>query len=114
MTRQDLAPGYQLVQSAHAIADFSIHFPMEFKQWHSSSNYLACLSVKDEESLQALVSKLLSENIKHIAFRESDLGNQITAIAIEPSTMTRKICSSFQLALRDCEIGLNKHSTLKK
>ena len=113
MTRQDLAPGYQVVQTAHAMADFGIQYPREFQQWHSSSNYLACLSVKDEQSLQSLASKLLGEGIKHIAFRESDLGNQITAIAIEPSERTRKICSSFPLALKEGS-GLNKHSNIKQ
>jgi hypothetical protein len=96
------------------MADFGIQYPKEFQQWHSSSNYLACLSVKDETSLQALAHKLLSEGIKHITFRESDLGNQITAIAIEPCEMTRKICSSFPLALRECVNGLNKHSNIKQ
>jgi len=100
------------VQSAHAIADFGINYPKEFQYWHSSSNYLACLSVKDEISLQMLASKLSKENIKHITFREPDLGNQITAIAIEPSDMTRRICSSFPLALKELNQGLNKHSIL--
>ena len=112
MTRQDLAPGYQLVQTAHAMADFGIQYPKEFHQWHSTSNYLACLSARDEQSLQALASKLLSENIKHVTFRESDLNDQITAIAIEPSDMTRRICSSFPLALKELNQGLNKHSQL--
>lgn len=113
VTRRDLAPGYQLVQTAHAIADLAISFPKEFQQWHSSSNYLACLSVKDEQSLQALASKLVSENIKHVTFREPDLENQITAISIEPTEMTRKICSSFPLALKECGSELlNKHSKI--
>jgi hypothetical protein len=112
VTRQDLAPGYQLVQTAHAMADFGIQYPEEFQQWHSTSNYLACLSVKDEQSLQLLSSKLSNENIKHIIFRESDLKDQITAIAIEPTDTARRICSSFPLALKELNQGLNKHSQL--
>lgn len=110
VTRQDLSSGYQLVQTAHAMADFAIQYPKEFQQWHSSSNYLACLSTKDESSLRNLLHRLIAEGIKHVTFTEPDLENQITAIAIEPSEMTRRICSSFPLALKECNNGLNKHS----
>lgn len=110
MTRQDLAPGYALTQTVHAMADFSISHPREFQQWHSSSNYLACLSVKDEQSLQALEFKLLSEGIKHTTFREPDIQNQITAIAIEPSDRAKRICSSFPLALKNLSSGITKHT----
>ncbi len=94
------------------MADFATSFPKEFQQWHSTSNYLACLSVKDEMSLQKLSHKLLCEGIKHISFTEPDLGNQITAIAIEPIDMARRICSSFPLALKELNHGLNKHSNI--
>jgi len=96
------------------MADFATSYPKEFQQWHSTSNYLACLSVKDENSLQALSHKLMCEDIKHITFTEPDLGNQITAIAIEPTDMARRICSSFPLALKECTNGLNKHSIIKQ
>lgn len=94
------------------MADFAISHPREFQSWHSSSNYLACLSVKDEHTLSTLAHKLSAEGIKHTTFREPDLGNQITAITIEPSDMVRRICSSFPLALKEHSNGLNKHSTI--
>jgi len=56
----------------------------------------------------------MCEDIKHITFTEPDLGNQITAIAIEPTDMARRICSSFPLALKECTNGLNKHSIIKQ
>lgn len=96
------------------MADFGIHFPEQYKQWHTSSNYLICLSAKDEQALHALAAKLLAEGIKHSMFREPQLGNQVTAISIEPSERTRKICSNFPLALKDLGLGLNKHSNIKE
>jgi hypothetical protein len=91
------------------MADFGIQYPREYQLWHSTSNYLTCLSVKDEQSLQALAHKLTAQDVKHITFRESDLEDQITAIAIEPSDAARRLCSSFPLALKT-HGTLNKHT----
>jgi len=40
-------------------------------------------------------------DLKTTAFREPDIGNQITAIAIEPSERTRKLTSKLPLALKE-------------
>lgn len=39
--------------------------------------------------------------IKLSVFREPDIDNQITAIALEPGTQTKKLCSNIKLALRN-------------
>lgn len=110
VTREDLSPGYQLTQSAHVMAEFSQDHPDIFKSWKHESNYLACLSVRDEISLELLASKLVSKQIKFSVFREPDINNQITAIAIEPSDDSRRVCSSIPLALKNFKNGINKHN----
>ena len=101
VTRRDLSPGYQLVQTAHAVADFSIRFPDITKNWNSISNYMACLSAKDEQDLRALADKLDSRGIPYHAFREPDIDDQVTAIAIAPGEQSRKLTSNYPLALKE-------------
>ena len=104
MTRQDLAPGYQLVQSVHSAFDFSLEFPEVTKDWNTQSNYLACLSTEDEASLFILISKLKARGIKHTVFREPDIDNQVTAVAIAPGEISRKLTSNYPLALKNIMI----------
>ncbi len=99
VTRQDLTAGYQTVQTAHAIADFAYKYPEQFREWRENSNYLACLAVKDLYELQELCNELYMKDIKYITFHESDV-DQITAIAVEPTTEAKKACSSIPLANR--------------
>jgi len=110
VTRQDLAPGYQLVQSVHAAIDFILAHQKEAKDWHINSNYLGCLAAKDEKSLKDLIVKLQENGVKHSIFREPDINNHITAIAIEPGDMTKKLTSNFPLALNMYNTGINKHN----
>lgn len=85
------------MQSAHAAIDFQHEFPVEAKQWQTSSNYLAVLTVEDEESLIKLITKAILLGIKHTVFREPDIDNQITAVAFEPSEQAKKLTSSCPL-----------------
>ena len=110
VTRQDLQPGYILAQSLHAVIDFILKYPAESQNWNSLSNYLVCLTVKDETSLLSLCHKLTLEDIKHVMVREPDIDNQITSIAIEPCDRARKICSNMPLALKEYTQGLNKNT----
>jgi len=88
------------VQSAHALIDFQHKYPDVSKSWNEDSNYLVMLSVKSKDKLIQLTEKLTSENITYLEFFEPDIGNELTAIAIEPSKRARKICSSLPLLLR--------------
>jgi hypothetical protein len=67
------------------------------KEWQTKSNYLAFLTVADEEQLIKLISKAILTGIKHTIFREPDIDNQITAVAFEPSEASRKLTSSCPL-----------------
>jgi len=63
--------------------------------------YLAQLSVENEDALKHLIYKLEKLDIKYSLFREPDLNNQITAIAVEPSDKTRRLLSSLPLMLKE-------------
>lgn len=107
-----MTPGYQLIQSVHAAIEFIYEHPQIANQWKSLSNSLAGLAVKDEVQLKSLITKLQKRNINFSIFREPDIQDQITAIAIEPTAEARKLCSYIPLALRDYnqENLINKHT----
>lgn len=97
VTRRDLHISTQAVQSAHASIDFQHQYPNEAFEWFNHSNYLALLTVANEEALIKLITKAILSGIKHTIFREPDLNNQITAVAFEPSEASRKLTSSCPL-----------------
>ena len=101
VTRRDIAPGYQAVQSCHAMRQFTAEHPDRDGEWFTNSNYLALLSAADEVELMRLISKAKDAGLRWSAFREPDVGGQITAIAIEPHPRTAKMCEDLPLALKE-------------
>lgn len=101
VTRRDISPGYQAVQSCHAMRQFTADHALTDAEWHASSNYLALLSVDNEVELMRLITRAHDAGLKWSAFREPDVGGAITAIAIEPSPMTIELCKGLQLALKE-------------
>lgn len=100
MSRKDLTPGYQIAQSAHAVADFAIKHPQVAGEWHRESNYIVCLSVKDESELCLMAEKLMSRNIPFVQFNEPDLDDQVTSIAAY-GLDAGKLFSNLPLALKE-------------
>lgn len=70
------------------------------KSWFEVSNYLGLLSVDNEIDLMNLIADAEDKGIKYSIFREPDIDNQITAIALEPGIKSKKLCSSLPLALK--------------
>lgn len=99
MTREDLDPGYQAVQSCHAFRQFVEEHPIVEQSWFKESNYLALLSVPTEDDLIRLCEKATARNVRFSIFKEPDINNEITAIVLEPGSKSRKICSNLPLAL---------------
>lgn len=97
VTRRDLPVGTQATQACHAAIDFQHEHPVEAREWQKQSNYLAFLTVADEQALIKLISKAILLGIKHTVFREPDIGNQITAVAFEPTDAAKKLTSSCPL-----------------
>jgi peptidyl-tRNA hydrolase len=100
VTRRDIVAGYQGVQSQHAAIQFMFEHPDRSTEWFQGSNYLAWLSVEDEEELMRLLVQAKDAGLRHSAFREPDVGGAITAIAIEPSPKTALLCKNLPLALK--------------
>ncbi len=96
-----MTPGYQSVQAAHAAIDFVFEHPDRAGPWHKNSQYLVLLSVRGEPELKDLILKVRDRDLKFTFFREPDIGDQITAIAIEPSPVTQKLVRNLPLLLKD-------------
>ncbi len=99
VVRADLPPGSQAVQAAHAMRAFQAAHPDLERTWFERSNTLALLSVPDEQALYRLLERATDRGLLHAAFREEDLGGQITAAAFEPTQRSQRLCRSLPLAL---------------
>jgi hypothetical protein len=97
VVRSDLSPAQQAVQAAHALQEFNILHPEEARSWHRSSNHLAFLEVEDEPALQALLRRACERGVNVAEFREEDLGDSLTAVAVPPSG--KSICRGLRMAL---------------
>ena len=99
ITREDLTPGYKVVQSAHAIANFAIEHENQFKQWQQTSNYLCCLETS-KLKIDRIISKLDLLRIKYSVFFEPDI-NDMTAIAIQSISrdLHKKLFKNLKLTL---------------
>ena len=100
ITREDLEPGYQLVQTGHSIAEFAYKFPELFKNWVDSSNYLISLSTHNEFHLKHIYEKLKLRGANVVAFIEPDIGNQLTSICFYGEPELKKITNKLKLALK--------------
>ncbi len=101
ITRRDLSPGYQAVQPAHALAEFAVTHSDTFKNWMEVGKNLIVLSTTNEKQLLKLAEQFEEKNLKYVLFREPDIGNKATAIAVEPNEEAYKITSSLPLALKE-------------
>ncbi len=99
--RSDLPPGLQLAQSVHAMAEFQTRYPSTVTNWVKNSNYLVVVGVPDEEALLDLAARANWEaQIETHLVREPDLGDEATALALQPGSEAQKLCASMPLALR--------------
>jgi hypothetical protein len=93
---------YQIPQAMHAAMEFSQQFREECKSWHSKSNSVIVLAAKDDRELWLFSEKLRKEGLTFSEFREPDIGNELTAIAVVPNDRVKKLCSNLPLAGRKC------------
>ena len=98
--RADLCPGSQAVQAIHAMREFVERHPEVDREWFLNSNYLALLSVEDENELHWFIDRAATQGIKYAAFKEPDLDNQVTALVLEPGKRSKRLCARLPLALK--------------
>jgi hypothetical protein len=99
VTRTDIPEGYQAVQSTHAAIDFVFEHPSRAGPWHKASNTLVMLTVKDTRALIHLMRKCDYLSLAYTVFREPDIGNQITAICMEPHPEVYKMVQKLPLLI---------------
>lgn len=99
VTRRDLEPGYQAVQSCHATRQFMADHPDIDVEWFTKSNYMCLLSTENETELMRLLVLAHDHGLRASAFREPDIGGAITAIALEPHPKSQELCKNLPLAL---------------
>lgn len=68
------------VQSCHAAIEAANHF--DFKSLDHP--HVVILSARDERRLYRARRYLIDQGVKHVQFHESDLDDQLTALATEP------------------------------
>jgi peptidyl-tRNA hydrolase len=99
ITRQDISPGYQAVQSIHAAREFASIHPEIEREWFEQSNFLALLSVKDENELHRIKRLAIEMGIAHAFFEEEDVSGEMTALVLEPGRRSQELCRGLPLAL---------------
>jgi len=97
VVRSDLEPGLQAAQSGHAIVAFQHSYSSKYEQWHESSNNLVVLSAGSKEELAKIAYDLSCKGVDVALFREPDLQDELTAIAVAPEG--GKYLSTLPLAL---------------
>ena len=92
-----------IAQSCQAISLFREEHSEIACKWFECSNYLAVLSVRNEQELLNLIDKASKKGLKYSIFFEPDLKYEITAMALEPGKESKKLCGKVKLALKDLE-----------
>ena len=98
VTRRDLSPGQQAVQAAHALREFAAAYPALDAAWFATSNTLALLAVDDERALWRLLYEANERGMPCAVFREPDLGDAVTALALD--ARAERLVRHLPLALR--------------
>jgi peptidyl-tRNA hydrolase len=100
IVRKDISAGLQLSQACHSAFHFSQQHPEITSQWMTESDYICILNIDSEEELIKIIQKASQEDIKHSIFKEPDINNEVTAIALAPGQKSKKLCANLKLALK--------------
>jgi len=81
LTRTDISAGQQAVQAGHSLAQYIIDWnPHITKDWANGS--IINLGLGSEKSLKRWIKKIEKYRLKYSIFREPDMNNEITSIAV--------------------------------
>jgi len=99
IVRSDIPAGAQVAQTAHAVAAFASAHPDQFKAWaEPEQRNIVCLVAPARAELESLLARLVAAGVACAAFRETDLGEELTGIACAEEAA--KLLSSLPLAGR--------------
>jgi len=90
--------GYQVCQTAHAVAQFAHDHPKTFKFWYEDNQSLVSLGIKNEDKLSALYEKIKEQFPDTIIqkFYEPDV-EEYTSICLYAEPEVREYLSKYQL-----------------
>lgn len=95
LTRRDITPGYQGVQSCHAVAELMAKQSRP-KGWDDTMVWLSCA---DEAELWNLYHMAHSHGLKPVNFLEPDLFHRMTAFAVFVPEEKYRLFSHLPLSL---------------
>ena len=95
---ETISVGLQSAQAVHAGFSFAQKHPEITNDWLTDSQYLVIVSVPTSFHILELADKAEQLGIDHVVWREPDLGNQPTAIALAPVDASRTLCANLPLA----------------
>lgn len=98
VVRQDMVPGQQIVQTAHAVADWVQEYPQAAKRWQTKSNTMVVLSARNERELACHYVILSELGFPITAFYEPDIGDSMTAFSVLLRKKEYPILSYLRLA----------------
>jgi peptidyl-tRNA hydrolase len=82
---------------SYALRSFVAEHPEVDREWFEASNVLVLLEVPDERSLIELADEARSRRVPVSLFREPDIGDAATALALGPEG--RRLVSRLPLAM---------------
>lgn len=79
---------------------FATEYRHATTDWLDKSEYICILAAENETELSDLLQRAAELYIPSEGFREPDLNNSLTAIALAPGLESKKLCSHLKLALK--------------
>jgi len=106
VTRADLPVGMQAAQVAHALRQFVEEHAQIEREWFAQSNTLVLVKVPNEVALSRLLERAQFFRISASAFREPDLDGELTALALQPCGVTKRLTRDLPL-IGGCDQACN-------
>ena len=91
LARRDLPFSQRAVQACHALAVFLLRHGSDpqVREWAERHRALVILGVEDEEALRRWDDELCARGMICERFKEPDMRNEMTALAVHPGTDAR-------------------------
>lgn len=90
-----------IAQAMHAAVDLCMKNTQLMQDWWHNSNTVVVMECASQDDLFKIEKKAIERGIEYELFREPDMNNEATAIALFPCDESRKITSNYRLALKE-------------